>query len=233
MRRIIKQQAASKWTAATAAALVAVLGVTGCGQLQLGAAALYSNNRISSATLTSEVANLNAGYQAAKSKVQIGYTPADMSREVLSWMLRFATIERLAAREHITVTPAQAQAEINLETRTAQQSGDTLAEAAVLNGLPPNLVPELGRWIAIEVQLENKIDHGVAPKTSAANQAIVAAVTHLQCVTAKSMNIKVNPQYGAYDYRQFIVVPVMSMLAAAPGAPRTSATLAPQLAPHC
>jgi len=55
----------------------------------------------------------------------------------------------------------------------------------------------------------------------------------LQCVTAKSMNIKVNPQYGAYDYRQFIVVPVMSMLAAAPGAPRTSATLAPQLAPHC
>ena len=68
------------------------------------------------------------------------------------------------------------------------------------------------------------------PPTSAAQQqALVVRSTTLQCLAAKSLNIKVNPQYGAFDYRQFIVVPAPSTLAAARlASDQTSAQLTPK-----
>lgn len=232
MRRIIGQRTALRWTAAAAVAAAGALTLTGCGQTQLGAAALYSNQRISSATLAAEVSNLNAGYQAYKSKVRIQYPPTDMPRQVLSWMLRFATTEQVARRTGITVTPAQAQAELAAEKARASQQGDTLAEVAVLNGLPPDMLPELGRWFAIQFKLQDRLDNGVPPKTTAQQQALAVKVNHVQCLAAKSMDIKVNPQYGVYDYGQFAVVPAPNTLAAAPAAkPSPSAT--PQLTPKC
>ncbi|HEX9527311.1 MAG TPA: hypothetical protein VF951_07425, partial [Streptosporangiaceae bacterium] len=108
VRRNSRQRGRLRWTAVAAAVAAGVLTVTGCGQTRLGAAALYDNQRISTADLTAQVSNLNAGYQADKSKLQIRYTTADMPRQVLSWLLRFATTEQLARRTGITVTPAQA-----------------------------------------------------------------------------------------------------------------------------
>jgi hypothetical protein len=54
----------------------------------------------------------------------------------------------------------------------------------------------------------------------------------VQCLAAKSMNIRVNPQYGAFDYRQFAVVAALSTLAAAP-AGKALTSPAPQLTPTC
>jgi hypothetical protein len=230
--RIIGQRAALRRTAAAAVVAAGALTLAGCGQTQLGAAALYRNQRISSSKLADEVANLNAGYQADKAKVQIGYKPAAMPRQVLTWMLRFATTEQVARHAGITVTPHEAQLQVTAEKARAAQSGDTLSEAAVLNGLPPDLLPELGRWIAIQVKLQSRLDNGVPPTTAAQQQALVIKLNHAQCLAAKSMNIRVNPQYGAFDYRQFIVVPAPSTLAAAPaGKPLASAP--PQLTPKC
>ncbi len=233
MRRNSRQRGRLRWTAVAAAVAAGVLTVTGCGQTRLGAAALYDNQRISTADLTAQVSNLNAGYQADKSKLQIRYTTADMPRQVLSWLLRFATTEQLARRTGITVTPAQAQAQLNAETVRARQAGDTLREAAVLNGLPPDLRPELGRWIAIQVKLQAKLDHGVPPQTTAAQQALLVKVNRAQCQAAKSLHIQVNPQYGAYDYGRLVVVPAPNMLAAAPGRAKKKSTPAPQLTPKC
>ncbi|HEX5188735.1 MAG TPA: hypothetical protein VFW16_04295 [Streptosporangiaceae bacterium] len=227
MRRMI----ALRWTAAATAAAAAVLAVAGCGQTQLGAAALYDNHRISSSTLADEVANLNAGFQADKGHLSIQYTQADMPRQVLTWMLRFATTERVAKRTGISVTPAQAQRQLNDEKARAGQAGDTLEQAAVVNGLPPDLLPELGRWIAIQIKLQDRFDHGVPPTTSAEQAALGAKINHVQCLAAKSMDIKVNPQYGAFDYRQFIVVPATSTLTVASG--KKPSGQAPQLTPKC
>ncbi|HEX6932101.1 MAG TPA: hypothetical protein VF162_08170 [Streptosporangiaceae bacterium] len=220
-----------RWTAAAAAAAPGVLAVAGCGQTQLGAAALYNNHRISSTTLADEVANLNAGYQVDKGKLSIQYTQADMPRQVLTWMLRFATTEQVATRVGITVSPAEAQKQLNDERARASQAGDTLDQAAVVNGLPPDLLPELGRWIAIQLKLQDRFDHGVPPSTTAEQQALAVKINHVQCLAAKSMNIKVNPQYGAYDYRQFIVVPATNTLAVAAG--KKPPGQAPQLTPKC
>lgn len=233
MRRIANMLTASRCVAAGAAGLAAALAVTGCANTQLGAAALYGNQRISSSKLAAEVANLNAAYQKYSGKVQITYPASAMPREVLSWMLRFATANQMAAQHGIVVTPAQAQHELAVEDANVRQAGDTLPEAAVLNGLPPDLLPELGRWISIQVQLENKLDHGVAPKTAAGSSALSIEVNKLQCVAAKSLGIMVNPQYGVYDYGQFAVVPTPSTLSTTSPTPGGSQSPAPQTTPKC
>jgi hypothetical protein len=218
----------------TAVAGVAIT-VTACAPLQLGAAAIYGSHRITIAKLTAEVANLNVAYQTDKLKVHIGYGPAGMPREALSWMLRFAARERLAVREGIVVTPGESQRALAAVAASVQQSGGaTLAEAAVAAGLPPDMLPELGRYVAIQTELENRLDHGVAPKTSAGNQALIAIFDRLQCFAAKGLNISVNPQYGVLDYSLYAVVPDPSNLAAAePMASRKPHTPAPQLTPPC
>lgn len=233
MRRIANKWNASRCAAVGVAGLAAALAVTGCAQTQLGAAALYSNQRISSTRLADEVANLNAAYQKYRSKVQITYPVSTMPREVLSWMLRFATANQMAAQHGIKVTPAQAQHELAVETANVNRAGDTLPEAAVLNGLPPDLLSELGTWISIQVQLENQLDHGVAPKTTAESAALSAEVGHLQCVAAQSLHIKVNPQYGVYDYGQFAVVATPSTLSTTSPMPGGSQSPAPQTTPKC
>ena len=233
MRRNIGRRAVLRRLSAAAAVAAGALGVAACGQTQFGAAALYSNQQISTAKLAAEVSNLNAGYQANKSRLQIQYTQADMPRQVLSWMLRFATTEQAAKRAGITVTPAQAQAQLAAEKVRARQSGDTLAQAAVLNGLPPDMLPELGRWIAIQLKLQTLLDNGVPPKTTAAQQALITEVNRVQCLAAKSLHIRVNPQYGAYDYRQLSVIPAANSLAAPPGTGKAAASPAPPAASTC
>jgi hypothetical protein len=229
-----RQRAAGRWVIAVPVAAAVALAVSGCGQTRLGAVALYGNQRITSAKLTDEVANLNTGYQADKTKVQIQYQPAEMPRQVLTWMLRFATIEKMASRNGITVTPAQGQAQLSAEAARAKQGGDSLQEVAVLNGLPPNMLPELGRWFSIQVQLAKLLDGGSAPKTTAGQTALGARINHQQCLAAKSLHIKVNPQYGAYDYGQFAVIASASTLSDVPTpAPSPTGTAAPQLTPKC
>jgi hypothetical protein len=226
------KRAAVRWPVAAALAAAGALAIAGCGQTQLGAAALYSNQRITTAKLTAEVANLNAAYQADKAKLNPQYTAAQMPQQVLSWLLRFATTNQLANRLGIQVTPAYAQQQADAEKAKLAQSGDTLKQAAVLNGLPPDLLPELGRWLAIQFKVQKVLSHGVTPTTSAAQQVLLAKINHVQCLAAKSMHIKVNPQYGGYDYHQFAVVPLPNKLSTVPGA-KPKASAAPQLTPTC
>ncbi len=237
--RVAGRRTASRYAAIVVAGVAGVLVVTGCAQQRLGAAALYNpSQRITSAKLTAEAANLNTAYQKYSHKTQISYPSTDIPRQVLSWMLRFATGNRLAAQRGIVVTPAQAQQELSVEAANVKQSGDTLIEAAVLNGLPPDMLSQLGTWISIQVQLDKQLTKGVAPKTAAGSAALTARVNHLQCLAAKSLDIKINPQYGVYDYGQYVVVATPSTLsttaptAPAPGATPTPST-APRLSPPC
>ena len=45
------------------------------------------------------------------------------------------------------------------------------------------------RWIAIQLKLQAKLDNGVPPKSTQAQQALVLQVNRLQCQAAKSLNI--------------------------------------------
>lgn len=222
-----------RWLAAIPVAAVVALTVTGCSQPQIGAAALYGSQRISARQLADEVANLNTAYQAYKSKLQIRYPPAEMPRKVLSWMLEFATYDQIAASDGIHVSKTQALAQETAVARQASQAGDTLHEVAVLAGLPPNMLPQVGHWLAIRAVLERQLTGGVAPRTQAAATALQVKVIHMECLAAKGMNIRVNPQFGAFDYGQFIVVAAPQSLSATGGAGGASPAPAPQLTPAC
>lgn len=227
------QRIVGKMSTAAVAAVAGALVVTGCAQQQFGAAALYGGQRVSSGNLASEVANLNAGFLKYQHKTQISYKQADESRQVLSWLLRFATANQIAASRHIHVTRFDVAKALSMESSVVKQSGDTLTEAMVLSGLPPDMQYKLGRWVVIQEKLDNQLDNGVPPKSQAASAALTAKANHLQCLAAKTLGIKVNPQYGVYDYAQYAVVVTPSTLATTSPSPGTTPTPAPQLSPHC
>jgi outer membrane murein-binding lipoprotein Lpp len=219
----------------TAAATAAVLALAGCGSVRLGAAAVTSTDRISSATVAAQVSNLNQAYNADKAKVQLQFPAAQKPQVVLSWLLRFKVREQMARRYGINVSHQQVQAALNSATAQARQSGVTLTDLAVANGVPPDQIDELGRYIAIQNGVLARLDGGQLPTDQAALATLGNQFNTSQCRAAKSLGIQVNPQFGELDYRQISVVPAPDKLAATPGTPSPSptGTAAPQTTPHC
>jgi hypothetical protein len=219
----------------TAAALAGVLMLSACGSVKLGAAAVSDNQRISSATVTAEVNNLNQAYLADKAKIQLQFPASQMPQEVLSWLLRFQVREQMANRYGITVTQTQVQDALSSISAQAKQSGVTTRDLAVANGVPPDQLSELGRYVAIQDAVLNRLDGGKLPTANAALTTLSSKFDTSQCLAAKSLGIQVNPQYGALDYRSIGVVAAPNKLSAPPGQPSPSptGTAAPQLTPHC
>ncbi len=219
-----------------AAVLAAGVAVAACGPVQMGAAAVLGSQRISAATLSDQVANLNAGYQQYKSEIQLQYPVSQMPQQALSWLVRFQVRDTLAARQQITVTNGDVQsalAEINAQIRQGGSTA-TLPELAVANGLPPDLITDLGRYQAIENAVIARLDGGKLPTQQAALQTLQTKFNVVQCRASKSLGIKINPQFGALDYSQLSIVSAPSSLSApAPASPSASASAKPQLTPPC
>lgn len=216
------------------AVLATGVAVSACGSVRMGAAAIAGNQRIASATLNAQVANLDAAYRTDKKKIQISFTTAQMPQLVLSWLIRFQVRDALARRDGIGVTQGDIQraldaisAEIKQESATA-----TLAEVAVANGIPPDLLSQLGRYQAVQTALVNRLDGGKTPTKTAAQAALQTRFDHAQCLASKSLNIKVNPQYGVLDYSQLTVVAAPSTLSRQQ-TPSPSPSSTPLLKPAC
>ncbi len=197
----------------SAAVLGAGLLVTACSPVKMGAAAIVGNQRVTIATLDTEVTNLSQTVQLYPSVVQL--TAGQETQQALSWLVRFKVNEQLAQQAGITVSAAQAQAAL-AQIYTAQKSqaeaqgikNVTLNLILAANGIPPNLSAELGRYQAIDTQFVEQTNGGTLPTASAAQTAANAKLQHAQCTAAKSLNIEINPQYGQLNYTQFQVVTV-------------------------
>jgi hypothetical protein len=234
LRTSMKLGVAGKLAVAAAAAGIAVAA---CGPVQMGAAAVLGNQRISAATLSDQVANLNAGYQKYKGKVQLQYPVSQMPQQALSWLVRFHVRDAMAARQQVTVTNAAVQralAQINAQIKQGGSTA-TLPELAVANGLPPDLINDLARYQAIETAVIARLDGGTLPTKQADLQSLQRKFNTVQCRASKSLDIKINPQFGELDYGRLSVVsapPSLSAAAPSPG-PSASATAKPQLTPPC
>ena len=194
----------------TAAALAAALTLSACGTVRLGAAAVTNTSRIPTATVTAEVSNLDAAYKANKAKVQLQFPVSQMPQEVLSWLLRFRVRDQMAERNHLTITRGQVQQALASAAAQAKQSGVTLTQLAVANGVPPAQRGQLVRYVAIQNQLLAQMDGGKLPTASSALQALGTKFDTSQCRAAKSLGIQVNPQFGELDYSQVSVIPASS-----------------------
>ncbi|HEY5015250.1 MAG TPA: hypothetical protein VIJ82_23120 [Streptosporangiaceae bacterium] len=217
-----------------AAVLASSLAVTACGSIKMGAAALTTQQRISSATLTDQVARLTTAYRADGRKGIKPQRPvAQVPQQVLTWLLTFQIYNELAAQHGITITPSAVQSQLSALTAQAQQqkvSVDAYVSAA--GAVPPDLLPQIGRYFAILSAFQRRLDGGRTPTAQAGQQALQSRIAHAQCLAAKDLQIAVNPQYGEFDYGTYSVVPAPNRLAAAP-TPSPSASPKPRLTPPC
>jgi hypothetical protein len=206
--------------------------LTACGPVRMGQAAITSDQGISTSTLTNEVSNLKAAYDASHGSIQLQFPLPQAPQQVLSWLVRFRIREQMAIRNGVTVTPADSQRARAAIAAQAQQSNVSLSDLAVANGLPPNLLPELGRYQAIQSALVTKLDGGRLPTSQSGLSALSQQFATVQCRAAKSLAIKVNPQFGRMDYNQLSVIPAATKLSAPPGGVPTPSPK-PQLTPPC
>lgn len=214
----------------TAAAIAATCALAACGPVRMGSAAILGNERITSTTLSDQVANLQQAYQANKSKIQLQFPLAQAPQEVLAWLVRFRVRDEMATRNHVKVSSGQS--ERALASIAAQAGPSGIKNLAVANGLPPDLLPDLGRYEAIQNALVARMDGGTLPKSTAAQQALGAALALRQCRAAKAMNIMVNPRFGQLDYSQLSIIPAATALSA-PVTPSPSPSTRPALKPPC
>jgi hypothetical protein len=201
-----------------AALLAAGLAVSACATVKLGAAAITGQHRISSATLTSQVANLSTAYKADQAKGLKPQRPTGQeAQQVLTWIILFRIYDKIAVQHSIYVTPAQAKKQLAGLTAQASQNKATLEQyVSAAGALPPDLVPQLGQYFAILAALEGKFDGGTTPTSPAAQSQLQTQVAHAQCLAAKSLDLRVNPQFGVFDYRTYSVVLGAPTLAADP-----------------
>jgi hypothetical protein len=201
-----------------AAVLAGGVAVSACGTIQLGAAAITGNSRISTSTLTSQVANLSSAYEADQAKgIKPQRPTAQKTQQVLTWLILFRVYDTMAAQQGISVTGRESQQALQPYATQAAQSHVTLQQFFSAGAaLPPDLLPDFGQAAAIQTALVNRITGGTPPTTSSGQAAVSSQLGRDQCLAAKSLRINVNPQYGEFNYNGYMVVPAPPTLAADP-----------------
>ena len=206
----------------SAVVLGAGLVVTGCSPVKMGAAAIVGSQRITIATLDTQVANLSQNVKLYPGTVQL--TPAQQTQETLTWLVRFQINEELARQAGITVSTAQAEAALaqiyavaKAQAQAQGLSNVTLNLILTANGIPPDLAAELGRYQAIQDEFIKQVNGGKIPTTTSAQAVTTAKLQRAQCVAAKTLQIQINPQFGQLNYTQYQVVSAPNPVAAPPG----------------
>jgi hypothetical protein len=195
----------------------AALVVTACGPVKLGSAAIVGNERITIATLDTEVTNLSQTVKLYPGTVQL--SQAQQTQQTLTWLIRFKINDELARQAGITVSTAQAQKALDeiysAAKANAQAQGIrnvTLDLILVANGIPPNLASEVGRYQAIDDKFAEQVNGGQEPTSTAAQSATTAKLNMARCRAAKALSVQVNPQFGRLDYTQVAVVPALAIV---------------------
>jgi hypothetical protein len=215
-----------------AAAAAATCALSACGPVKMGSAAITGGQRLTSTTLGDQVTDLNNAVQAGHGKIQLQFPQSEAPQQVLGWLLRFRIRDELATRNHVFVTAGESQRALAALAQQTGRTGPAFLQLAVANGIAPDMLPELGRYEAIQRDMFIRLNGGALPRTQARVTVLSLQFNHRECVAAKSLNIQVNPQYGQLDYRTYSVVPAPSMLSA-PSTPAPSRTPKPQLTPAC
>ena len=214
------------------------LWVAGCSvtPVKMGAAAITGNERITIATLNTEVINLSQSVKQYPGLISM--TPAQQTQQTLTWLVRFQINDQLAQQQGITVSTAQAQAALAVAYAAAKSqfeaqgmSNVTLNFVLADAGIPPDLSAELGRYLAIETQYVKNVNGGTLPTSASAQAAAGTKLDGAQCVAAKSLNILINPQFGQMNYASQAVVSAPSPVSGTPGPTPSPSTSG--LAPAC
>ena len=164
LRRLIK---------ASAIVIGVGLAVAACSPVKMGAAAIVGNQRITIATLDTEVTNLSQA--AAQYPAAVNLNASQRTQATLTWLIRYQIFEEMARQAGITVSTAQGQT----GAEPGRHGGGSLGRAAgpdqrhptlilAASGIPPNTSDELGRYEAIASQYLTIANGGTAPAAGSA-----------------------------------------------------------------
>jgi hypothetical protein len=208
--------------------------LTACAPVKMGAAAIVGNQRITLSALDSQVSSLQTAAQPYGAQFPV--TQSQMPDAVLSWLIRFDIRDQTAAAAGITVTQAQVQQAVGgfkLEAQQAAEEGEIPSSGGLnaqlnaliaFNGLPPDLLNDLGRYQAQEIAFVEKNNGGKLPTSQTAVTTAQDQVGKADCEASKALNIEVSPQFGRLDYSQFTVVAGPETLSR-PAGPASSSSL--------
>jgi hypothetical protein len=225
---------------ASAVVIGTALAVTACSvtPVKMGSAAVLGNDRITIATLNSQVINLNQAAKQYSSLVSL--TAMQQIQQTLTWLVRYQINDELARQHGITITTAEAEAALAEIYASAKASAESQGLTNVslnlilaANGIPPDTSAALGRYQAIENQYIKNVSGGTIPTSTSGQAAATAKLEQAQCQAAKSLDIRVNPQFGRMDYSQapYQVVSAPSTVSGTPGPAPTASPSG--LAPAC
>ena len=207
-----------------AAACAALIPLAACGggskPVQMGAAAIIGNQRITTSTLSNDVAGLNKAYKANPSVAsQLQYKPSQMPQLVLTWLVRFQILDHVAQRKGVQVSPGDSQRGLAAAAQIfQQQTGQQISpgELALANAVPPGELNSFGRFEAILSKLTVTYTGGKQPTSQQQQQAESAVVNQKLMAdigaTTKTLDIKINPRFGQLNSSQLTIGPAPNKL---------------------
>jgi hypothetical protein len=224
-----------------AVTVAAGVAVAGCAPVKMGSAAIVGDNSVSIAQLDTEAGMLTAA-QKKTPPAQGPLTQQEVTQATLTWLINFQISDQLAAQNGINVSPAQQAAALSKlvkdDQEAAEQDGEpasavTLNGIMIANGIAPNLQSELGKWVAVESAYVTSANGGSQPTSQAQATTAEDAYNHATCEAAKSLSIRVNPQFGRMNYASvpYSVVTVANTVSAPSGKAASSSQAG--LSPAC
>ncbi|MFB7588229.1 SurA N-terminal domain-containing protein [Streptomyces sp. NPDC056169] len=178
------------------AALLAAPLLTACGSdAHPGAAAVVGGDRIEVSTLQAQVKDVRAAQAASPQAAQLLGASGDLNRRKLNGLIFDRVVDKVAEDSGVSVTRAETQ-----QTRAAfvRQSGGEDRLAAVLlqeQGVAPDQIDDVVRRNVLMNKIAAKLGIAETPEGQ-------KKLTDVFTAASKSLDIDVNPRFGAWDDAQ-------------------------------
>ncbi len=183
----------SKKLLAAAVAAGACTLLAACSPVKVGAAAVVGNQRITQASLATQVSSLQSDIAQYFPGAKVN--DAVLPRLVLGSLITFAVRDQTARDLGVTVSQADMQQATDLFYASAQQqqqqggsSFSSQQQFIAAQGIPLDLKDDLGRYYATEVDFIKSKNGGKLPTTnSTAVQQAVSQFSRAECRAAKEL----------------------------------------------
>jgi hypothetical protein len=188
---------------------VALGALTACAPVRAGSAAIVGDTRITTDQVRSTVDELVRQSPQVQRPQAVGTT--------VSALVEYALVDQLAARQHPPVSVSDAEIAASRAQFTQQAGGEKAIEQAFLQ----QQVPKSGESRFLRsLLLRQKIAAQLAPNATSDDQRS-AAFSKAALALEQRLSIRVNPRFGKFDRRTFVITPLPS------GGLATKATPAP------
>jgi hypothetical protein len=196
------------------AALAAGTALAACGPVRTGAAAIVGGRRIPVATLDAAVTRWSRELprhplaqqivQQAQARAQssIPFDPSSPQRSALYQLVDMRVWDEAARRQGVGIGSGQ------IDAFLAQNGGRPTLDANVLaQGLPTSYGAEYARTLLVRQAMLRRYGSG-----GPVDQEAVQRLLDYYMQVGRSLDIRINPRYGSFDYRTMALGPVCPRL---------------------